>query len=168
MIHFLHTIKDRNGPLFYFGAACLLLAVVFILATRFTTTQVYNVNAWYKPFKFALSIAIYSWTMAWFCSYLPDFNINFFNWSVIILLGFEIIYIAIQAGRGQLSHYNLSSPLYATLYVFMGLAASLVTVYTAYVGILFFANTFPDLPSYYLWAIRLGIIIFVIFSLKVL
>ncbi len=166
MIHFLYTIKERNGALFYFGAACLLLALLFIVATRFTTTQVYNVNAWYKPFKFALSIAIYAWTMAWFCFYIPDFNLNFFNWSVIILLGFEIIYIGIQAGRGQLSHYNLSSPLYATLYVFMGLAASLVTVYTAYVGILFFSNNFPSLPSYYLWAIRLGIIIFVIFSFE--
>ncbi|CAN5351848.1 hypothetical protein BH20BAC1_BH20BAC1_10070 [soil metagenome] len=166
MIHFLHTIKDRNGALFYFGAACLLLALVFILATRFTTTQVYNVNAWYKPFKFALSIAIYAWTMAWFCFYLPGFNLNIFNWSVIILFGFEIIYIAIQAGRGQLSHYNVSTSLFATLYVFMGLAASLVTIYTAYVGILFFSNNFPGLPSYYLWAVRFGIIIFVIFSFE--
>ena len=104
--------------------------------------------------------------MAWYCYYLPSFNINYFSWAVIVLLGFEIVYIAIQAYRGQLSHYNLSSPIYSVLYVSMALAASLVTIYTAYVGLLFFTNSFPALPNYYLWAIRLGIIIFVVFSFE--
>lgn len=48
----------------------------------------------------------------------------------------------------------------------MALAASLVTIYTAYVGLLFFKYEFPMLPNYYLWAIRLGIILFVIFSFE--
>jgi NO-binding membrane sensor protein with MHYT domain len=48
----------------------------------------------------------------------------------------------------------------------MALAASAVTLYTAYVGLLFFKNDFPTLPNYYLWAIRLGIIIFVVFSFE--
>ncbi len=166
MIQFLETIKMRNETLYYFGWSNLLLAIVFLLLTQISTTQVYNVSAWYKPFKFALSIGMYAWTMAWYCYYLASFNINFFNWSVIVLLGFEIIYIAIQASKGQLSHYNLSTSVYSILYVMMALAASLVTIYTAYVGILFFANDFPSLPNYYLWAIRLGIIIFVIFSFQ--
>jgi hypothetical protein len=97
---------------------------------------------------------------------LPNFNIKLFNWSVIILLGFEILYIAFQASKGQLSHYNLTTPVYAALYSMMALAATMVTLYTAYVGLLFFTNSFPQLPNYYLWAIRLGIIIFVIFSFE--
>jgi NO-binding membrane sensor protein with MHYT domain len=48
----------------------------------------------------------------------------------------------------------------------MALAATIVTLYTAYVGLLFFTNSFIELPNYYLWAIRLGIIIFVIFSFQ--
>jgi hypothetical protein len=104
--------------------------------------------------------------MAWYCHYLPNFNIKVFNWAVIILLGFEIFYIAFQASKGELSHYNVSSPVYAFLYSMMALAASLVTLYTAYVGLLFFIHSFPDLPDYYVWAIRLGIIIFVIFSFE--
>ena len=81
-------------------------------------------------------------------------------------MGFEIFYIALQASKGQLSHYNLSTPVYAALYSMMALAASLVTLYTAYVGLLFFTNSFPELPNYYVWAIRLGIVIFVIFSFE--
>jgi NO-binding membrane sensor protein with MHYT domain len=34
------------------------------------------------------------------------------------------------------------------------------------VGYLFFSNSFPELPTYYLWAIRLSIMIFVIFSFE--
>lgn len=104
--------------------------------------------------------------MALFCSYLKDFHWQAFNWGIIILLGFEIIYIAIQAARGQLSHFNLSSPFYATMYSLMAFAASAVTIWTAYVAWLFFKDSYPDLPDYYLWSIRLGLIIFVVFSFE--
>jgi hypothetical protein len=166
MIDFIQQLKQRNETLFYFGLLCLLTSLVFLLLTKVTTTLVFNVNAWIKPFKFAFSTFSFAWAMAWYCSYLPNFNSNLFNWSIIILLSFEIIYIAIQAGRGQLSHYNLSTPAYATLYSMMAFAATAVTLYTAYVGLLFFTNSFPELPHYYLWAIRLGIVIFVIFSFE--
>ena len=48
----------------------------------------------------------------------------------------------------------------------MGLIAAVVTLYTAYIGLLFFIQSFPDLPSYYVWSIRLGILIFVVFSFE--
>ena len=166
MIDFIQTLKTRNESLFYFGLICFVFSLLFLILTKFTQTQVFQVNAWYKPFKFAFSTFLYAWAMAWYCFYLPKFNLNLFNWSVILLLGFEIIYIAIQAGRGQLSHYNMSTPVYAGLYSMMAIAATLVTLYTAYVGWLFFTHSFPDLPTYYVWAIRLSIIIFVVFSFE--
>ncbi len=166
MKHFIEEIKTRNETLFYFGLLCLVSAIIFLVATKYSATQVYRISAWYKPFKFAFSTFLFAWTMAWYGYYLPSFNIQFFSWTVIILLGFEIVYIAIQANKGQLSHYNLSTPVYSALYVAMALAATVVTVYTAYVGILFFVNDFPALPDYYLWAIRLGIMIFVVFSFE--
>jgi hypothetical protein len=166
MIDFIQQLKHRNETLFYYGLLCLALSVIFIILTKYTNTQVYNINAWYKPFKFAFSTFLFAWAMAWYCFYLPNFNIKIFNWSVIILLGFEIFYIAFQASKGQLSHYNLSTPIYSALYSMMALVATLVTLYTAYVGLLFFTNSFPELPKYYVWAIRLGIIIFVLFSFE--
>jgi len=73
--------------------------------------------------------------MGWYCYYLSNFNIKPFNWTIIILLGFEVLYIAFQAAKGQLSHFNVSTPLYSMLYTLMGLAAALVTIYTAYIGL---------------------------------
>lgn len=81
-------------------------------------------------------------------------------------MGFILLYIAFQAARGQLSHFNRSSPLYAALYGVMGLAGVIVTLYTAYFGILFCTGKFPELPDYYLWSIRLGIFLFVIFAFE--
>lgn len=167
MIYFLNELKTRNETLFYFGSLCFVLAFVFLWLSKISTLQVFNVSAWLKPFKFAVSIGVYAWTMAWYCYYLPaSFNVKIFNWGVVGLLGFEIVYIAWQAGRGQLSHFNTSTPVYALLFALMGIAASLVTFYTAYIGLLFCTNVFPLLPGYYLWAIRLGIFIFVVFSLQ--
>jgi hypothetical protein len=166
MTSLLSELKTRNETLFYFGLVCFGLAIIFLLLSRVSSAEVQGVNAWNKPLKFALSIFLYVWAMAWYCHYLYDFNIKPFNWAVIILLGFEVIYIALQAGKGQLSHFNVSTPLHSTLYTLMGLAAALVTIYTTYVGVLFFIQSFPSLPVHYIWAIRLAIVIFVIFSFE--
>jgi hypothetical protein len=163
---FLIQLKSRNEVLFYFGLLCLVAALVFLILSKWTTTQVYGVNAYLKPFKFAFSTFTFAWAMAWYCHYLPAFNIQVFNWSVILLLGFEIVYIAFMAGQGKISHYNMSSPFYAAMFSMMALAATLVTLYTAYVGVLFFIHAFPNLPNHYVWGIRLGILIFVVFSFQ--
>lgn len=166
MIDFIINIKERNETLFFFGLLNLLLALAFITLSKTTAIEVQGVNAWYKPVKFSLSIFIYSFTMAWYCYYLPTFNINIFNWSIVLLFGFEIAYIAFQAAQGEMSHYNSSTPLHSFLFSIMAFAASAATIYTAYIGILFFKNNFIELPDYYVWAIRLGIVLFVIFSFE--
>ncbi len=138
MWEFIQSLRLKNETLFIFGLINFLLAALFFVLSKYTDTRVYNVSAWYKPLKFALSIGIFSWTMAWYCSYLPSFNLKLFNWSVVFLFGFEIIYIALQAGRGQLSHFNISTPMYSVLYFLMAFASTAVTIYTAYIGLLFF------------------------------
>jgi hypothetical protein len=166
MINFIQILKVRNETLFNFGLICLLGSILFLILAHTNEKQVYGVNAWFKPFKFAFSTFMYAWAMAWYCYHLPDFNIGLFNWAIIILLGFEVVYIAIQASKGQLSHYNLSTPFFAAMFSLMAFAATMATLYTAYVGFLYFNNSFPNLPDYYVWAIRLGILIFVIFSFE--
>jgi hypothetical protein len=133
MTSFIENVKLRNETLFYFGLICLVFAILCLILTKVSPTQVLGVSAWYKPFKFALSTFFYAWAMAWYCYELPTLNITSFNWAIIILLGFEVVYVAIQAGRGQLSHYNSTAPIYSFLYSMMALAATLATLYTAYV-----------------------------------
>ena len=167
MIDFFAVLKFRNEPLFYFGLICLFVAVFTLLMAKFSSVQINGVNSWYKPFKFALSIGIFSWTMGWYTGYLqlPD-RVSNYSWATIILLGFELFYISFQAARGQLSHYNVSSTLYTSLTAAMAFAAIAATLYTGYIGILFCTGEFRELPGYYLWAIRISIFLFVIFAFE--
>ena len=166
MNYFIETLLFRNQILFYFGLVCLLFTIIFYILSKTTKIQVLGINAYIKPFKFALSTVLYSWTMTWFLGYLPNFDATFFNWTIIITLGFEIFYIALQASKGEMSHFNNSTPIKSFLFMMMGLMATIATIATAYVSWLFFKNSAIDLPSYYLWAIRLGLVVFVIFSFQ--
>ena len=166
ILNFIQELKFRYESLFWFGLLCLSLSIIFLVLSKITSTQVNGVNAWFKPFKFAVSIGLFSWTMALYCDYLSDFNVTPFNWTVITLFGFELIYIIFQASKGQLSHFNISTPTHSLIYSLMGLIAVLVTLYTAYIGILFLTQSFPNLPNYYVWSIRLGILIFIVFSFE--
>ena len=96
----------------------------------------------------------------------PGKDLGFISWGIVILLGLEVLYIAIQAGRGELSHFNMSTPFYRLMYSFMAIAATLVTLFAAWVALKFFLLDFPHLPDYYLWAIRIGLVLFVIFSFE--
>ena len=166
MNYFIETLKQRNETLFYFGLVCLFLASLFFLLSKTTTTQVLGINAYIKPFKFALSTLFYAWTMGWFLGYLPNFNASFFNWVIIISLGFEIIYIALQASKGETSHFNVSTPTTSFLFAMMALMATIATLATAYIAVLFFSDKVSELPNYYLWGIRIGLFLFVIFSFE--
>ncbi|MFC4142668.1 hypothetical protein [Pedobacter mendelii] len=167
MINSLKILAERNSLLFCFGLLNMIAAIAFLIFLLSTDAVVAGSNTWLKPFKFAVSIAIFSWTMAWYAFELKgQGTVTAYSWVVIITLGFEIIYISIQGARGQLSHFNTSSSFYATMTLMMGIMALIVTLWTLYIGVLFFTNDVKPLPNYYLWAIRTSIILFVIFALE--
>jgi len=158
---------ERNSLLFSFGLLNIIAAIAFLVLIQFSDAVIAGSNAWLKPFKFAISIALFSWTMAWYVFELKSHGaVTVYSWVVVITLGFEIIYISIQAAKGQLSHFNTSSSFYATMTILMGVAAVILTLWTLYIGILFFTDEVRPIPHYYLWAIRLSIILFVIFALE--
>lgn len=164
---FFNELLHRNTALFVFGAICLLGTVVTGILSFTTTTEVMGVNAFIKPFKFFLSTTIFTWTMTWYLGYLNEpVTVNLYVWTVIAVLSFELIYITLRASQGQLSHFNISTSQNATMFSLMGFAISVMTIFTLYIGILFFLNSFPDLSPTYLWGIRLGILLFVIFAFE--
>lgn len=165
--NFFTVLRTKNEPLFIFGLICLFAAIGCIYFITSTETKVNGIHAWIKPLKFCLSTVLFSWAIGYYTSYLdPSPDITVFNWIVIIGLGFEIVYIGFQAAKGELSHYNTSSPFHGAMFSLMALAASVVTLSTAYIGIRFMIEEFPQLPDYYVWSIRLGIILFVFFSFQ--
>lgn len=166
MIDFLSELRLRNEVLFWFGTVCLGFAGICLVLGQVTGTQVFNVNAWVKPFKFACSTWLFVWAMGWYIHYLPGFDHRYYDWTVILLLGWEIGYIALRAAQGQLSHFNVSTSANANWYSLMAAAITVVTVYTAYIGLLFFTSRVAPLEAHYLWAVRAGILLFVVFAFE--
>jgi hypothetical protein len=112
--------------------------------------------AWLKPAKFAASIAIYTLTLAWVFRYLGSWQRTrrFVSWTTAGVLVLEFTIIAIQAGRGTASHFNVSTPLNTALFGIMGAAILLQTVVSVAVAVALWLERFAD-PALG-WALRLG------------
>ena len=167
MKDFFIELINRNEPLFWFGLCNLLAALVCIVLTQVDSTHVLGINAWIKPLKFFLSTLIFTWSIAWYMGYLQQSTaVSIYSWMLIIVFAFENACIVYQASQGQLSHFNISTSFNALLFSLMGVAITIFTLWTGYIGYLFFINNFPELPTAYVWGIRLGILFFVIFAFE--
>lgn len=167
MSTFFETIKYRSEWLFYFGALFLVAALACAVLMAVTQNQVLGVNAFLKPFKFLLSSGILSWTLAWYIGYLGQSrDLQMVVWVIIANLCFQDIYIFAQAARGMMSHFNVSTPLYSGMFSLMAASSTVLTFGVLYVGLQFWVKELPDLPGYYLWAIRLGFLVFVLFAFQ--
>ncbi len=166
-MEFLNELYLRNTPLYYFGWISIIGAIGCSIMVNVSTIEVLGINAWIKPLKFFLSTTIFCWSMAWYLGYLPQNSIiSLYVWTVIVVLSFELIYITYQAAIGQLSHFNVSTSFHSSMFSLMGMAISIMTLFTAYIGILFFTTLLPNLPTAYLWGIRFGIFFFVVFAFE--
>lgn len=164
---FIAELKRRNAWLFWYGAVNFFAALLCAVFLALTDTKVLGINAWIKPMKFFVSIGIFTWTMNWFLHYLNrPRKERSFTWMVIIVFTFETVYITWQAANGRLSHFNISTLLYDVMFALMGLAITVLTVWTGYIGYLFFKRNDLALPPAYLWGIRLGILVFVLFAFE--
>ena len=162
---FFGQLKSRNSRLYYFTIINLLGVLLCLLLTQLNQTQVLGISAWIKPLKFFLSTAIFCATMGLLTGYLFERRkVAIYNWVVIFVFVFENSYIFIQAMRGEKSHFNVSTLFTSMMFLMMGLAITVMTLWTAYIGYLFWKNSFPELSINYLWGIRFGILFFVVFA----
>ena len=74
--------------------------------------------AWLKPAKFAISTAIYCFTLAWVFLSLrewPRLRRVVGRITAVVIVG-EVALIDLQAGRGTTSHFNVATPLDAVIF----------------------------------------------------
>ena len=166
-MQFINELKRRNPVLFWYGMLNFLAAIVCIILWQTTEISVSGINAFIKPFKFYVSIGIFCWTMGWIMFYLQmPSKVTAYNIMAVMVFTYESIVITWQAANGRLSHFNTSSALYGILFTFMGIAIVILTIWTGYIGYLFFKKREWKIPMPYLWGIRLGILCFVVFAFE--
>jgi len=112
--------------------------------------------AWLKPAKFGASTAIYSLTLAWIFGFLPGWRRlrRFVSLTTSIIFLLEIPIIAAQAWRGTTSHFNVSTPLNATLFALMGIGIFIQTLASVGPAVALWRQRFANEAMG--WALRAG------------
>jgi hypothetical protein len=149
--------RGWNRPLLALTAGTLLLALVAGAGIFADSRILTGVPVWLKPFKFAVSFAIYAFTLAWLLSVLPRRS-RPAEWAIVAIVGVsftELAIITFQAARGRLSHYNTTTAFDAMLWQVMGMAIMVLFVATMVVGVVALRQRIGDRSV--TWAIRLGL-----------
>src|SRR5688572_3211438 len=152
----LNTLWRGSRPLTVTGLAMVGVLGLTVIGLAVDPRMVTGAPVWLKPAKFASSIAIYSFTLAWIFSYLDRWprTTRVVGWTTAIVMFLEMAIIALQAFRGTTSHFNGSTPLDLALGITMGLAIVTQTLSTIAVAIALWRQRFADVALG--WALRLG------------
>jgi hypothetical protein len=100
-----HPVDDHRSS----DAACRTLSIIGLIVDPPLIT---GAPEWLKPAKFALSIAVYVFTLAWTFTFIPDFKRtrHILGRVTSIVMVLELVIIDLQAYRGATSHSNFSTP----------------------------------------------------------
>lgn len=164
---FLHELRNRNALLYWFGWYNILAGIICLLLIAFDDMQLLGISRWIKPAKFFLSVGIMVWTMGWILYYLQaKKSVRTISWLIVISMFFENGIIAYQAIQGERSHFNVTNSLNSMLFGLMGIFIIVFTFTTLYAVCLFFRQKNFTIPSSYYWGIRMGLLLFIFFSLE--
>src|SRR5215203_4476557 len=145
-----------SAPLTAVGVLMIGAAVASLVGMLVDPRVITGAPAWLKPFKFAVSTAIYSLTLAWIFGWLSDWRRvrRVVGWATAIVFVLEVAVIDLQAWRGTTSHFNVSTRLDGALFVVMGAAILLQTLVSVAVVVTLWRQRFADRSLG--WALRLG------------
>jgi hypothetical protein len=154
------ALRDRlwraSPPLTTVGALMVVAAGASVVGLIVDPRVIAGAPAWLKPFKFAVSTAVYSLTLAWIFGWLPDWPRvrRGVGWTTAAVFVLEVAIIDAQAWRGTTSHFNVSTPLDAMLFYVMGGAILLQTLVSVAIAVALWRQRFTDRPLG--WALRFG------------
>jgi len=107
---FFDRLWRTSPPLAAVGAVMIVAAAASVVGMVVDPRIITGAPAWLKPFKFAVSTAVYSLTLAWIFGLLPDWPRvrRVVGWTTAIVFVLEVVIIDAQAWRGTTSHFKLS------------------------------------------------------------
>jgi hypothetical protein len=152
-----HLWNTGSAPLT--ATAVLMLGALAIAATGLVVDDrlITGMPAWVKPAKFAASVAIYTATLAWIFTLLPEWprTRRLVGWTTAVTLVLEIVLIYMQAFRGTSSHFNASTLFDGIVVGVMGAAILIQTIASVWVAVALWRQRFQDAALG--WALRLGV-----------
>jgi hypothetical protein len=121
-------------------------------------------NVWRKPLKFGVSTALHSGTMLWaLMTFSPAWqqgkSVRLAAGVALMCALFELVYIGVQAARGEASHFNLTTPFHASMYFLMAVAAVALVVSGGAFGVVAFLDAKSALAPPIRYGIAVGFIL---------
>jgi hypothetical protein len=158
----LNQLWRGSQPLTATGLLMLVVLAGAVVGLAVDPRIVTGAPVWLKPAKFAVSIALYAFTLAWIFSLIPEWTRTrrVVGWTTAVTLVLEIVLIALQAVRGTTSHFNIATPFDAVVFAMMGVAIVVQTLSTIAVAVALWRHRFAD-PALG-WALRLGMVITIV------
>jgi hypothetical protein len=162
----LKRLWQTSAPLTGTGLFMLAALAATLVALVVDARTITGAPAWLKPAKFAVSIAIYTFTLAWVFTFIPGWvkTRRIVGSTTAIALVLELIIIDVQAWRGTTSHFNVGTPLDAVLFTVMGLMIIVQTLATIAVAVALWRERFANETLG--WALRLGMTMTIVGALS--
>lgn len=161
---YLAELFRRERRLAWFGFALLALLVPMAVALGLDERTLRGANVWLKPMKFALSLGLFALTTAWLVGHLlpaarGSRAVTVIVWVIIGTASFELSYIALQAGLGRGSHYNVGDVVHGVMYALMGIGALALTATQPALAWLLVRHGDPRRAPAYRLAVVVGLVL---------
>ena len=162
---FLLELRRRNALLFWFGIYNFIIAFICLGFLAFDHTFITGEHAYAKPFKYALSTGLISWNLGWILFHLSSKKIiSIFSWVNVVSMFVVVSIIFFQSFRGMPSYYNISTPFNSMLYVILASFDIVFLLMMIFLTLSFFRQKKMPISQHYTWGIRMGLLLFVLFS----
>lgn len=127
------AMRSADRRLLAIAGALLMTVPPTAMAVLLDDRTVDGANSWIKPLKFELSLAIYMATLAVLVPLAgPQASTSrvarWMTWIAGTAISVEMFWIVLQAARAERSHFNIATPVEATMYAVMGVGAVLLVV----------------------------------------
>lgn len=156
-------LDARQPILARLGTAMAVLLALCLLALVVDARQIGGVSVWVKPAKFAASLALWFWTLAWAWGALAPaarrgFLAGLVLWGTVVAGLYEQVWITFRAALGQPSHFATDT-LGAIAYGLMGFFAMLLVAMAALLGALVLGRGDRSQPRAWRLAVGCGLVI---------
>lgn len=152
-----------------YGAMMALACGLTYLLSLNDARTLREVGIWVKPMKFMAATALFVWTTVWVThmahAAIAQGQAYRGICALIVLTSlFEVVYITVQASRGEASHYNTSDPWHAFMFGLMGLAAVGLTASQVWLAWEIWAARGNSPLSVTTWGILIGLVLTFVLS----
>ncbi|MEU4448869.1 hypothetical protein AB0K14_31260 [Actinosynnema sp. NPDC050801] len=148
-----------HPPLMLFSLLMAALTVVSLGGLIVDDRILVGSPIWFKPFKFAISLALYGVTLAWMLTLTTRLRrVGWWAGTVIALAGtVEMVVVVGQVVRGRRSHFNVATPFDDLLWDVMTYSILTLWIMHTVIAVALVFTRFADRPAGL--AIRLGLVL---------